>query len=65
MKTTQTSSVQQQIFDLENELISAMKASDVATLERLLHDDFLFIAPDGQTFNKKIELESHHSGKQI
>ena len=38
MKTNQTS-LQKQIFDFESEFISVMKASDLSTLDNLLHDD--------------------------
>ena len=64
MKTKQTS-IQQQIFDLESELISAMKSSDVSSLDKLLHDDLLFITPDGQTITKKMDLDSHGAGNMI
>lgn len=65
METNETASVQTQIFDTENELISAMKAGDVVTLDTLLHDDLLFITPDGQTITKKMDLDSHRSGNMV
>ena len=52
METNQAS-VQKQIFDFESEFISAMKARDLATLDNLLHDDLLFLTPEGQTNTKK------------
>ena len=64
METTQTS-LQKQIFDLESELISAMKASDLVTLDKLLHDDLLFITPEGQTITKKMDMDSHRAGNMV
>jgi len=55
----------QQVHKVENELIEAMKISDVDTLDKLLHDDLLFITPDGQTITKKMDLDSHKSGTMI
>lgn len=64
METNQTS-LQKQIFDLESELISAMKASDLATLDKLLHDDLLFITPEGQTITKKMDMDSYRAGSLV
>lgn len=64
METNQTS-LQKQIFDLESELISAMKANDLATLDKLLHDDLLFITPEGQTITKKMEMDSYRAGNRV
>ncbi len=64
METIQTS-LQKQIFDLESELISAMKASDLATLDKLLHDDLLFITPQGQTITKKMDMDSYRIGNRV
>ncbi len=64
MRTEKTSSdIRQQILDLESKLISAMKTSDIKVLDELLHDDLLFITPDGQTITKKMDLDAHRSGK--
>lgn len=64
METTQTS-LQKQIFDLESELISAVKASDLLTLDKLLHDDLLLITPEGQTITKKMDMDSHRAGNMV
>jgi len=32
-------------------------------LEKILHDDLLFIAPNGQMVNKQMDLTAHRSGE--
>lgn len=64
METNQTS-LQKQIFDLESELISSMIASDLPTLDKLLHEDLLFITPEGQTITKKMDMDSHRAGNMV
>lgn len=51
------------IVNAEIELLTAIKIADVATLDKLLHDDLLFNLPDGQTITKEFDLESYRSGK--
>lgn len=51
------------IISLENQLIEAIKLSDIAFLENYLHNDLLFIAPNGQIITKEIDLKSHRSGE--
>ena len=53
------------VLKVENHLIKAMKVSDIDTLDQLLHDDLLFITPNGQTITKKMDLDSHQSGTMI
>jgi ketosteroid isomerase-like protein len=53
------------IVKLEHELIEAIKSSDVNAIDRLLHDDLLFIAPNGQTITKQMDLASHRSGTMV
>jgi hypothetical protein len=65
METNKTLSTETQIFDEENRLISAMKTSNVDALDKLLHDDLLFITPDGQTITKQMDLDSHRSGNMV
>lgn len=50
---------------LEDELIRAIRASDVVALDQLLHDDLLFVTPNGQTVTKQMDMESHRSGQMI
>lgn len=51
------------IVNAEIELLMAIKTADVATLDKLLHDDLLFNLPNGQTITKEFDLESYRSGK--
>ena len=55
----------EQIVKAENNLIDAMKINDVDALDDLLHDDLLFITPDGQTITKKMDIDSHKSRTMI
>lgn len=43
-------------------LLQAMRSHDVAMLDTLLHNDLLFITPDGQTVTKALDLEAHRQG---
>jgi ketosteroid isomerase-like protein len=52
----------QQIMNHEELLLSAMKSSDIPTLEALLHDDLIFIIPTGQTVTKEQDIANHRSG---
>ncbi len=51
-----------EIIEIENQLVEAIKTSDVNLLDCMLHDDLLFIAPNGQTVTKEMDLASHRSG---
>jgi ketosteroid isomerase-like protein len=53
------------VIQSENLLVAAMKASNIEALESLLHDDLLFITPDGQAITKKMDLDSHRSGTMV
>ena len=53
----------EEIITIENQLIEAIKTSDVTLLDNMLHDDLLFIAPNGQTVTKEMDLASHRSGQ--
>ncbi len=48
----------EQILQLEQRLLEAIKTSDVEVLDQLLHDDLLFIAPNSQTITKEMDLAS-------
>ena len=54
--------IEDQIILLEEELLSAMKAGDIAVLEQLIHDDLVFNIPNGLTISKSIDLETYSSG---
>jgi len=53
---------EQEVLDEERALQVAMRASDVAELDRLLHPDLLAVTPDGSLADKASDLESHRSG---
>ena len=53
---------EEQIIECENSLVEAMKKSDINTLDKLLHDNLIFNAPNGQTITKEIDLENYRSG---
>lgn len=36
--------------------------TNIRYLDRILHDDLLFIIPNGQTITKQMDLESHRRG---
>lgn len=50
------------ILGLENQLYEAMKSSNVEILDKLLHDDLLFIVPNGETITKEMDLETYRNG---
>ncbi|WP_129714089.1 nuclear transport factor 2 family protein [Pedobacter sp. SYP-B3415] len=52
----------QNIADLEEKLIGAIKNSDVALLDELLHDELLFTNHLAQVMTKEMDLESHRTG---
>lgn len=55
--------VKQQIIAHEYKLLKAIKDSDTFALDKLLHDDLLFITPTGQLLNKKTDLDHYNSGQ--
>ena len=54
-----------QIIKKEDELSKAIQSSDIATLDKLLHPNLLFILPNGQTITKEMDLASHRSGTMV
>lgn len=55
----------QHILELEQQLLVAIKTSNVEVLDQLLHDDLLFIAPNSQTITKEMDLASHRKGEMV
>lgn len=53
------------IEHLEQRLLIAMQKHDVIELDQLLHDDLLFITPDGNAITKAMDLEAHRSGAMV
>ncbi|MFT3794168.1 nuclear transport factor 2 family protein [Flavobacterium sp.] len=62
MAHSTTPSLTEQIHEAENRLLQAQKNSDVSALDRLLHDDLVFIAPNNEITTKKSDLDMHRSG---
>jgi ketosteroid isomerase-like protein len=46
----------------ERALQAAMRASDVAALDRLLHPELLAVGPDGRMIDKAADLAAHRAG---
>lgn len=46
----------------ERALQAAMRASDVAELDRLLHPELLAVGPDGRMIDKAADLAAHRAG---
>jgi ketosteroid isomerase-like protein len=55
----------QDIIAIEGDLIDGIKSSDVDFLDNILHNDLLFIAPNGQTVTKEMDLASHRAGEMV
>jgi ketosteroid isomerase-like protein len=53
---------EQKVWETEQKLLEAMKKSDIEMLDRLLHDDLLFVLPSGDVITKQMDLETHKSG---
>lgn len=50
------------ILEQEKKLYSAIKDADITALDRLLHDDLLFILPSGEAITKQIDLDTYRDG---
>lgn len=59
---TTTPTIADQITQAEHLLLEAQRNSDVAALDRLLHEDLLFISPNNEITTKKADLDMHRSG---
>lgn len=51
-----------EILNLENNLYRAILNNDTETLDKLLHNDLLFIIPSGETITKEIDLKTYSEG---
>jgi ketosteroid isomerase-like protein len=54
-----------EIRDVELQLQQAMVKNDVQALERLIHDDLVFIDVEGNVQGKHDDIESHASGAVV
>jgi ketosteroid isomerase-like protein len=50
------------IENAEKELVLAIKTSDLAKLDRTIHDDLLCLVPNGGIITKAMDFESHRRG---
>lgn len=55
----------QNVKILEEQLAQAIKSHDLIKIDKLIHKDFMFIAPNGITVTKEMDLASHRSGNMI
>lgn len=46
----------------EDELLAAMRSSDLVALDKLISDDLIFVGPQGHAITKEADLESHRTG---
>lgn len=53
------------ILEAERGLIEGIRKSDVPYLSRVLHDDLLFLIPNGQAITKQMDLDSHKKGDMV
>ncbi|MFZ4260448.1 nuclear transport factor 2 family protein [Sphingobacterium sp. HJSM2_6] len=51
-----------EILNHEHQLYEAMKIGHVDKLDKLLHEDLLFIIPSGETISKEMDLATYRSG---
>jgi hypothetical protein len=51
--------VKDEIIKLEYQLIEAIRTNDIYFIEKILHDDLLFLAPNGQIITKEMDLTAH------
>ena len=54
-----------EIRDVELQLQQAMVKNDVQALERLIHDDLVFIDVEGNVQGKRDDIDSHASGAMV
>ena len=55
----------EEIVHAEKQLQQAMVNNDVQALERLIHDDLVFIDVEGNVQGKRDDIESHASGAVV
>jgi len=56
---------EEQIIDSEKRLLEAIQSGDVRALDDLLHDDLLFMIPNGQIITKAMDLEAYRTGSMM
>lgn len=61
MNLNDRQAIEQELLKLDKTFLDAILHNDVATVERILPDDFLSVFPDGSVANKTAELENVRS----
>ena len=51
-----------QIIECERKLLTALVSCDTATIDELLHNDVVFVIPNGKVINKARVLHNHRAG---
>ncbi|TPD65833.1 nuclear transport factor 2 family protein [Flavobacterium microcysteis] len=51
-----------EILNQENKLYKAIQESDIVMLDELLHEDLLFVIPNGDVITKEMDLQTYRSG---
>lgn len=64
LRPMRDSTVIPEICQMEDRLRGAMLSSNVAELDALIHDQLLFIGPDGGLNHKNDDLDLHRSGQE-
>lgn len=57
--------VLEEIEKCEDNLLQAMRTSDIDMLNKLISDKLIFNIPNGDVISKEIDLESYRSGDMI
>ena len=50
------------ILNLEHQLIDAIRTGNIDFLEKVMHEELLFLAPNGLVVTKEMDLASHRAG---
>jgi hypothetical protein len=53
------------IEKMELLLADGIKRNDIVFLEKVMHDNLLGIAPNGETITKEMDLASHRAGEMV
>jgi ketosteroid isomerase-like protein len=57
--------VKSRVLEIEKDLIEALKKNDLGFFARALHDEMVFLAPNGQVLTKQMDLDSHIRGDMV
>ena len=56
---------EKQIVALEQKLLDAFGNRDIAVLDKLIHEQALFVLPNAQTITKEIVLDNYRNGTMV